>query len=89
MSVIYAEINDLENSINSAEKALELYLVLEDMKSCAQQQALLAFNYRDLNQVDEAIQYCSSALISYKNIGDQVMVEQLQTLLAELRPLNK
>lgn len=89
MSAIYAEINDLENSINSAERALELSLVLEDVELCAQQQVILAFNYRDLDQIDEAIQYCSAALISYKNIGNQAMIEQVQTLLAELNTLSK
>ena len=88
MSVIYAEINDLENSINSAEKALELYLVLEDVKSCAQQQVLLAFNYRDLNQIDEAKQYCVAAIDSYQRIDDQAMVEQAQVLLVELDNLD-
>jgi len=57
---------------------------LELDQFAAEQQILMAFNYRDLGQVDKATQYCSAVDESYKNMDNQVMIEQAQILLDEL-----
>ena len=86
---LQADEEKYEASIETAEGALSLAQELEIPELMAEQQILLAFNYRDLNQNEKALQYCSAALESYKNIGDQAMIERAQILYAELAEPDK
>ncbi|MEJ2598638.1 MAG: tetratricopeptide repeat protein [Anaerolineales bacterium] len=85
LSVIEAERDLLSESTTYAERALEFAGELNDSGLTGENQMLLAFNYRDLGQVDRAIRYCQAAIASYKDNGDSGMVEKVETLLAELR----
>ncbi len=84
MAAIFAETGELEKSVECAEKALELALVNEDSKLAAGQQILLAFNFRDSSQSENAIEACRAAIIGYKSINYQKMAAQAESLLAEL-----
>jgi tetratricopeptide (TPR) repeat protein len=85
---VYADMEQYENSITVATKALILAEKLEDLRLIAEQQILLAFNYRDCHQSMEAVRYCSAALESFKKLDDSAMVEQAQVLLESLEPTN-
>jgi tetratricopeptide (TPR) repeat protein len=84
MAAIFAETGDLEKSVECAEKALELALVNEDSKLASEQQILLAFNFRDSGQKENAIEACRAAIDGYQSINEQDMVAQAKTLLADL-----
>ena len=85
LSAVQADQESLVESIKSAENALELAREINDSGLTGEQQMLLAFNYRDVDQVDKAIQYCQAATASYKDIGGMEMVEKAETLLTELQ----
>ena len=82
---VYSGIEQYENSIDAALEAVSLAENLEEFRLAVEQQILLAFNYRDLNRVEEAVQYCSRAQDSFKTLGDQEMFERAQMLLEELK----
>ena len=84
LSVVEAERGLLPESIIYAERALEFARELEDSSLAGEQQMLLAFNYRDLGQLDKAVQCCQEAIASYEDCGASEMVEKAETLLAEL-----
>ncbi len=81
---VNADMGQIQPSIEAALAALSLAKGLEDHRLAGEQQSLLAFNYYDLDENEKAIQYCTAALESFKNIDDQVMVQRAQRLLDEL-----
>lgn len=85
LSVIEAERDLLPESTAYAERALEFAREMEDSGLAGEHQMLLAFNYRDLGQLDRATQYCQAAIASYQDNGDSGMVEKAEALLAELQ----
>lgn len=82
---VYSDMQQYESSIDTALQAVSLAENLEEYRLAAEQQILLAFNYRDLDRGEEAVQYCSMALDSFKTMGDQEMIERAQMLLEELK----
>jgi tetratricopeptide (TPR) repeat protein len=85
LSVVEAERDQISESIIYSERALEFARELDDIGLAGEQQMLLAFNYRDVDQMDKAIQYCQAAIASYKDIRSSEMVERAEALLAELQ----
>jgi tetratricopeptide (TPR) repeat protein len=84
MAAILAETGDLENSVDCAEKALALAHEIADHQLAAEQQILLAFNFRDLHQNEKAVQSCRAAIETFQSLSNNEMVAQVQGLLAEL-----
>lgn len=84
MAAIFAETGELEKSTDCAEKALALAQVIEDPRLVAEQQLLLAFNFKDLEQIEKAAQVCRAAINTYQTLGNNEMAAQALTLLAEL-----
>jgi tetratricopeptide (TPR) repeat protein len=84
IGVVQAENNDLEKSIVAAQQALEIALGVGDMKLAAEQQILLAFNFRDLDQKTKAIQFCKAAIASYESNSELELALRARTLLEEL-----
>jgi tetratricopeptide (TPR) repeat protein len=89
MSIVESEWGQLSESIVYAERALAFARELNDSGLAGEQQMLLAFNYRDLGQLDRAVQCCQAAITSYEDIGAAEMVEKAETLLAELQERTK
>jgi tetratricopeptide (TPR) repeat protein len=85
LSAVQAEQGSLRESIKSAEHALVLAHELNDAGLAGEQQMLLAFDCRDLGQVDKALQYCQAAIASYQETGKPEMVAKAEALLAELQ----
>jgi tetratricopeptide (TPR) repeat protein len=85
MSVVEAEQGQLSESIVYAERALAFARELTDSGLAGEQQMLLAFDYRDLGQLERAVQCCQAAITSFTDIGAAVMVDKAESLLAELQ----
>jgi tetratricopeptide (TPR) repeat protein len=81
---LQADEGNLQASIAAAEGALSLAQELEIPELMAEQQILLAFNYRDLGQIEKAVHFCKAGIASYQDIGQTELTAQANTLLAEL-----
>lgn len=86
---LYADEENYPASIESADNALVLAKELEIPELMAEQQILLAFNYRDLGQTENAAKYCAEALETYKTLGDQAMIERAEILYNELTDIDR
>ena len=84
LAEVQAERALFHESIQYAEQALQLAQELDEFGLTGEQQMLLAFDYKDLNQIDQAIQYCQAAMDSYKKINASDLVEKAQQFLSEL-----
>ena len=85
LSTAQAELGLLPESIQSAEHALALAGELGDPALCAEQQMLLAFNYRDQRQEARAAASCRAAIESYQKCGDLEAAGKAQALLHDLQ----
>lgn len=89
LCVLEAERGQLPESIIYAERALAFARELNDSGLVGEQQMLLAFNYRDLGQIDRAVQCCQAAIKSYEDSEASEIVEKAESLLAELHEQRK
>jgi len=89
IAALLADDGDYQASIKTAQNALTLAQELELPELMAEQQILLAFNYRDLDQIANAAKCCAEALETYKSMGDQAMIERAEILYKELTDLDK
>lgn len=87
--MVHADQVSLIESIKSAESALDLAREFNDSSLTAEKQMLLVFNYRELDQMDKAIQCCQAAIASYKDVRSSEMVEKAKVSLAELQSATK
>ena len=85
LSAVQGEQGLLLEAVQSAEHALALASELNDPGLAGEEQMLLAFDYRDLGRLDEAIHYCQAAVVSYQKIEAPELVAKAQVLLAELQ----
>ncbi len=76
---------EIEPSIKTASQALSLAQLLGDKKMMAEQQMLLAFNYRDKGEPEKARKYCQAAIQTFESLGYQQMLEKSRLFLAELK----
>ncbi len=84
LAEIEADRGHLLESIKYAEHAVEMASALDESGLVGDQQMLLAFDYRDLNKMDQAMESCRAAIAAYKRFDDLEMIEKAETFLSEL-----
>ena len=84
ISAILADQGQMEEAIATAQHSLALALEQENFTLVGEQQILLAFAYRDIDQPDQATAFCQEAIHSFEQVGLTVMVQEAQTLMADL-----
>jgi len=85
LGAVLAERDLYAESIEYATRADNLANELENYLLAGEQQMLLAFNYRDTNQPEKAMEYCKAAINSYEMINNTQFAEQAGLLLSELQ----
>jgi tetratricopeptide (TPR) repeat protein len=84
LGAVQADHGLFPESITYAQSSSELAAELNEFGLVGEQQMLLAFNYHDLNQMDQAIQSCQAAIAAYEKINSASMIEKAQAFLSEL-----
>lgn len=92
MGSVYAEQGQLDRSITYTSGALEVARRLGNAQTVGELLCLLALNYRDLDQIPQAIESCKKAIASFaesnmQETGTQSSLYNAQSLLDELTEL--
>ena len=92
MGSVYAEQGQLDRSITYTSGALEVARRLGDAQTVGELLCLLALNYRDLDQIPQAIESCKKAIAAFaesaiQETGTQSSLYNAQSLLNELTEL--
>ncbi len=85
LSAVLADEKRFDEVQKYTQRAIEIARELNDLKLLGDQQILLAFNYREQDDIQNAILYCEAAIKSYGEIHAAEMLEQANNLLFELR----
>jgi len=81
---ILADTKRFDEAHEQLQLAIDIAQELGDLQLIGNDQMLLALNYREQDDLQNAIQYCKAAVETYQKIPSQEMVEQADALLAEL-----
>ena len=79
-----AEMKRTPEAIAMHEAALAQAETLGDQRLAGEQQIMLAFLWRDTNEMEKAMTLCQAALTSFEACGDAAAADNARALLIEL-----
>ena len=87
MGAVAAEQGRLEEAIKVTQQALKKAEQLDDRRLIGEQYSMLALAYRDLGQIDAALDYCQKAVDAFHTIDLKSLEENAMQLHHELLAL--
>jgi tetratricopeptide (TPR) repeat protein len=87
ISELRAGLEDFEGALTAAQQSLSIAKQDEDTFLLGEANIILAFAYRDVGEINLAIQSCQTAIETYQELGVALMINQAKAVLAEMEIL--
>jgi tetratricopeptide (TPR) repeat protein len=87
ISELKAGLEDFEGALAAANRSLSIAQQDEDKFLLGEANIMMAFAYRDVGEINQAIQSCQAAIETFKELGAASTINQAKEFLAELETL--